>query len=64
MQSAGTLRRLPVNLSAAIRVQMTRVPEGSRQTPTSTGYRKLESTVRYLGIKGDEALELSEQIAL
>ena len=28
------------------------------------GHRKLESTVRYLGIEVDDALELSEQIDL
>ena len=28
------------------------------------GHRKLESTVRYLGIEVDDALELSEQIEL
>lgn len=28
------------------------------------GHRKLESTVRYLGIEVDEALEMSEQIDL
>lgn len=28
------------------------------------GYRKLESTVRYLGIEVDDALELAEQIEL
>lgn len=28
------------------------------------GYRKLESTVRYLGFEVDDALEMSEQIDL
>ncbi len=28
------------------------------------GHRKLESTVRYLGIEVDDALEMSEQIDL
>ena len=28
------------------------------------GHRKLESTVRYLGIEVDDALEISEQIEL
>jgi len=28
------------------------------------GHRKLEITVRYLGIEGDDALKLSEQIEL
>lgn len=32
--------------------------------PLLLGHRKLEITVRYLGIEGDGALKLSEQIEL
>lgn len=33
-----------------------------RAIQTLTGHTKLESTVRYLGIEVDDALEISEQI--
>lgn len=35
-----------------------------RVCPLLLGHRKLEITVRYLGIEGDDALKLSEQIEL
>jgi site-specific recombinase XerD len=36
-------------------------PEGSRAVQLLLGHSKLESTVRYLGIEVDDALEISEQ---
>ena len=35
-----------------------------RAVPLLLGHFKLESTVRYLGIEGDGALEISEQTEL
>ena len=36
---------------------------GNLRLPTILGHGKLESTVRYLGIEVDDALEISERIA-
>lgn len=37
---------------------------GGRQVLGLLGHSKLESTVRYLGIEVDDALEISEQIEI
>lgn len=41
--------------------QYTRVPYAIYQQQEILGHSKLESTVRYLGIEVDDALEISEQ---
>lgn len=44
--------------------QLCGLPDRYGPANFSSGHRKLESTVRYLGIEVDDALEMSEQIDL
>lgn len=53
----GSLRRTTVSL-------VYKKTGNLRACQLLLGHRKLESTVRYLGIEVDDALELSEQIDL
>ena len=51
MQQRGRVRNVPDD----------RIHQGIRAVQLLLGHTKLESTVRYLGIEVDDALEISEQ---
>ncbi len=55
----GTNLRCPSG--GYLRLSTSRRKDGQYRTVTLLGHSKLESTVRYLGIEVDDALEISEQ---